>query len=274
MFQFQSHVTAAQGRKTIITPTAVVKGENQAHVARVRFQCDSISFCRALMNEQRGFGLGRQPLACANWDSTLGYAGEGPHARARLRAGAQRAQLTSMRGRRWSPSPRHPPTAIALSPAQSLDSVPRRLPPRRKLKRGGSLPEGDDPQQYYEVDEIVNEQKDFKTKVLFYEVVWKGVNPATGERWPNDLIPASDCNEQLIADWLKVRANRSPLDRCLSLVAVEMLWYERVGGTLCCRLLTRRRERESAHALEKRHQRSLARSNKTKDSQTQATVDL
>jgi len=49
----------------------------------------------------------------------------------------------------------------------------------------------------------VNEQRDFKTKELRYEVVWKGLNPTTGEKWPNELIPASDCNQQLVADWKK-----------------------------------------------------------------------
>ena len=198
---------------------------------------------------------GRRLLEFFTWDSTLGYEGEGPRPRhgAPRHPGRGRPHTTSMSGRRWA-MPLLPQLQASVAAVPVVSSAPvapdptsreqqqqhqqqqeqqqqQQLPPlrahwrKRKLKRGGSLPDGDEPDQEYEVDEIVNEQRDFKTKRLLYEVVWKGVDPKNGEKWPNELIPATDCNQQLIKDWEKLRSvvyflhHLSPQDLSLSLCA-------------------------------------------------------
>lgn len=68
-----------------------------------------------------------------------------------------------------------------------------------------------DEENLYNVERILAE------KGRKYLVQWEGTDPTTGQRWPPDWVPKTDCTNDLIADWKREKAKMKRGQRSVSI---------------------------------------------------------
>ena len=67
-------------------------------------------------------------------------------------------------------------------------------------------PSDSDSEQLYEAECILDERR-VRGK-LQYLIRWKGIDPKTGEEYPDEWQPAENANEALLASWIREKASR------------------------------------------------------------------